>query len=276
MVITKILNNNAVCSEMNGEEVILVGVDLGWKSKVGEKVDESKVQKTFKLDQSEIANQLKQLVVEVPLDAIQASNEIIEYAKKELKKDLNKNIYITLTDHINFARERLKDNIQYQNMLIYEAQRLYPEEYQIGIHALDIIKDTMHIEFPLTEAGSIAIHIVNAEYEGNMETTVAMSKMIKDILDIVRYTFRIHFDLKSLNFQRFNTHLLFFTQRILKNQMLNEGKDEIYAMMEQKYPKEFSCAKKIQTYIKKEKQITITDEEVMYLCAHIARLNHRG
>ncbi|PEN06946.1 transcription antiterminator BglG, partial [Bacillus wiedmannii] len=51
MRIHKILNNNVVCTMKDNEtEVVLMGRGLGFQKKVGDAIDESKIEKTFVLE----------------------------------------------------------------------------------------------------------------------------------------------------------------------------------------------------------------------------------
>ena len=61
--------------------------------------------------------------------------------KDHLKLKLNQSIYVTLTDHINFAIERVSQGIEPQNALLWEIKRFYPQEFQLGIYALELIQD---------------------------------------------------------------------------------------------------------------------------------------
>ena len=163
VIVHQVLNNNLISTlDENREEVLLWGKGIGWKSKRGQAVDESKIEKIFRMDTSDSMNRLKQLLGEVDDETIEASSEIIEYARGKLDKKLNRNVYITLTDHISFAVERQKKGINFHNVLRWEIRKFYAAEYAIGKHALDIIKEKMHMELPEDEAGAIALHIVNS------------------------------------------------------------------------------------------------------------------
>ena len=210
MTIHQVLNNNLVSIlDENRQEVLLWGKGIGWHSKKGQAVDESRIEKVFRMDTSDSTKRLKQLLGEVENEVIEASMQIIEYAHKVLNKELNKNIYITLTDHISFAVERQKKGIKFHNALRWEIRKLYTAEYSIGVHALDIIKEKSGVELTEDEAGAIALHIVNAEYDCNMEKTVEMTKIIQQATNVVRFAFHIDFDEDSLHYHRFVTHLIF-------------------------------------------------------------------
>lgn len=273
MIIEKVLNNNVICSaDETGREIILVGRGLGWHVRVGQPVDRSKIEKIFRMDTPVSTDRLKQVLVEVDMEAIQASMKIVEYARRKLEKRLNKNVYITLTDHIGFAVERLEKGMMFRNMLDWEARKLYPEEFAIGVHALSIIQETMGVKLPEHEAGAVAMHIINAEYDSDLERTLEITEIIQKSLNIVRYTFRIRFDEESLDYHRFVTHLLYFAKRVTENTMKHTGKDFLYDMMQKQYPKAFSCACRIRDLILKDYGLDLSEEEITFLCVHIVRV----
>ena len=273
MVVHKVLNNNIVSSlDERGREVLLVGRGLGWQARQGETVDRKKIDKIFRMDTSASTEKLKQLFLEVDVEVIELSAQIIDHAREVLKKKLNKNVYITLTDHISFAIERMKQGVTHRNALQWETSKLYPAEYGLGLHAVDRIKEVMGIEFPKDEAGSIALHLVNAEYDCNMNYTQQMTEIIQNSLNIVRYMFHVEFDEQSLDYQRFTTHLLFFAQRALDGRLMSGGPDEMYELMHSKHPKQFRCAEKIKSYMKKQYQCKLSAEELTFLTVHIVRV----
>ena len=49
MKIKKILNNNMVCVDHGGKEMIVSGKGIGFKRKKGEKIDISRVEKMYQL-----------------------------------------------------------------------------------------------------------------------------------------------------------------------------------------------------------------------------------
>lgn len=273
MVIQRIYNNNIVSSfDERNREILLMGKGIGWQVKPGQPVDKKKIEKIFRMDTPESMERLKQLFLEVDMEAIQISSQIVDSARTILKKKLNKNVYITLTDHISFAIERMKKGIVLKSALQWEIQKLYPAEFQIGKDALKLIYEKLQIELPLSEAGSIALHLVNAEYDCNMEYTQQMTEIIQNSLNIVRYTFNVHFNEESIDYQRFTTHLLYFAQRVLNGKTINSEPDEMYELMQLKYPKQMACARKIRDLVQKQYSFSLGEEELTFLTIHIVRV----
>lgn len=75
--------------------------------------------------------------------------------KEKIAVNLNSSVYVTLTDHINFAIERQKQNIDFTNPLLWEIKRYYPSEFQVGCYALDLIKQRFDVQLTEDEAGFI-------------------------------------------------------------------------------------------------------------------------
>ncbi len=71
-------------------------------------------------------------------------------------------IYLTLTDHLSFALTRHKEGMDLKNTLLWEIKRFYQKEFEIGLQALNIIEEETGFRLSEDEAGSIALHFVNA------------------------------------------------------------------------------------------------------------------
>ena len=120
MTIEKVINNNIVSAfDEIGREVVVMGCGIGFGSRPGAKIPEDKIEKIFRIESGSVADQFKELLAGVPLEHAKISSDIISYAKGALKLKLNQSIYVTLTDHINFAIERVSQGIEPQNALLY-------------------------------------------------------------------------------------------------------------------------------------------------------------
>lgn len=278
MEVKQVLGNNIISSwDSNGKELLLMGKGIGFSSKTGDSVDESKISKIFSLKTQEISH-FTELLSQIPEEHIQCASEIICCARDLLNKKLNDSIYITLTDHLNFAFERKKQGIEVRNALLWEIKRFYHQEFLVGQKALQIIKDRFGILLSEDEAGSIALHIVNAELDNDMEQSIEITQMIQDIMNIVRYHFTLSLNEDSLSYERFVTHLKFFAQRAVRKQFHETGDPEFCNMIYQKYQEAYQCALKVETYMKKKKEYQLSSEELMYLTVHIRRIiqEHTG
>ena len=277
MIIKKIFNNNAILAkDSDKHEFVVMGSGVGFKKSVGEKIDESLIEKTFILKQKDASEKFKLLLEDIPSEYVSLCYDIIEYAKNILSAELSDYIYVTLTDHISYALKLFDEDLNRPNPLIWEIKKFYTKEYEIGLKALEFIEDETGKKLPEDEACNIALHLINAQVNnagGKVEDVAKQTKMIRDILNIVKYTYNIPLDEKSLNYERFVTHLRFFFQRLSKNQEVEaEAEDDfLLKQVKAKYKKAYDCMLKIEAYLEKE----LSDEEKLYLTIHIQRVTQR-
>lgn len=274
IIIEKVINNNIISAyEKSGAEVIVMGRGIGFKKKQGEMVPADQISKIFRIKSRTLAEQFKELLANMPLERVRISDEIISHAKDHLKLKLNQSIYVTLTDHINFAIERVSQGIEPQNALLWEIKRFYPQEFQLGIYALELIQDRLDILLPEDKAGFIALHFVNAEYGTDIRDAVKFPDQMQAIVDIVERDLGILLDESSLHYERFMTHIKFLIQRIYRKELLSSEDRELSLLMQRKYPREYQCSVKVAEYIMQATGSRLSEEEIMYLSVHIRRVS---
>lgn len=274
IIIEKVINNNIISAyEKSGAEVIVMGRGIGFKKKQGEVVPADQISKIFRIKSRTLAEQFKELLANMPLERVRISDEIISHAKDHLKLKLNQSIYVTLTDHINSAIERVSQGIEPQNALLWEIKRFYPQEFQLGIYALELIQDRLDILLPEDEAGFIALHFVNAEYGTDIRDAVKFPDQMQAIVDIVERDLGILLDESSLHYERFMTHIKFLIQRIYRKELLSSEDRELSLLMQRKYPREYQCSLKVAEYIMQATGSRLSEEEIMYLSVHIRRVS---
>lgn len=274
IIIEKVINNNIISAyEKSGAEVIVMGRGIGFKKKQGEVVPADQISKIFRIKSRTLAEQFKELLANMPLERVRISDEIISHAKDHLKLKLNQSIYVTLTDHINFAIERVSQGIEPQNALLWEIKRFYPQEFQLEIYALELIQDRLDILLPEDEAGFIALHFVNAEYGTDIRDAVKFPDQMQAIVDIVERDLGILLDESSLHYERFMTHIKFLIQRIYRKELLSSEDRELSLLMQRKYPREYQCSLKVAEYIMQATGSRLSEEEIMYLSVHIRRVS---
>jgi beta-glucoside operon transcriptional antiterminator len=276
MEIVKIINNNVVSSmDAKGRETIVMGKGIGFGRKTGDEIPEAIIEKVFHLP-DDSKNQFEHLISDIPYEHTKLASDIIAYASEYLGKTLSKSIYITLTEHLNYAIERQSKDIAFQNALLWEIKRYYAKEFEVGLHAIDMIEDCTGIQFTEDEAATLALHILNAEADGlNISDAMLMPGIIKDILSIVRYTMNIDIDEKSIAYERFMTHLKFFIQRAVKKEYYAEPDEldmETFRSFIERCHKEHLAALRVKSYMTTKMDYEVSDEEVLYLTMHIHRV----
>ncbi|GKU26745.1 BglG family transcription antiterminator LicT [Clostridium folliculivorans] len=273
MKIEKILNNNVVTIiDEDGIEQVIMGKGIAFKKVFGDKIEEKKIEKIFKLDSKNASERFKSLLNETPMEYVEISRNIIKYAEKTLEKKFEDVIFLALTDHLNFAMKRMKKGLPIKNEMLWEIKRIYRKEYSIGIWSINYIKYKLGVDLPEDEAGFIALHIINATLGESMPNTMNITKLIQDILSIVKYHYKIDVDEEALSFHRFVTHLKFFAQRMFSKKQELSGDDSLYEVVKDKYNESYLCVKKIRDYIKITYDYELTSEEMVYLVLHVQRL----
>lgn len=274
MTIEKVLNNNTIVSidPKTKKEVILVGCGIAFNKRVGQEVDEERIEKTFIIENKRVGNKLKKLINQIPDGIFELSHVIITHASKELNRNLDKQVYISLSDHIAFAIKRYKKNILVKNHFLDEIRRIHKDEYKVALWAVNLINEKLNINLPEDEAAFIALHLVNA---GNSETSkesIETTNIIKGVLNIIRYYYSVEFDEDDLNYDRLLTHLKFFAKRILNDNQHKQSDGVLLEIAEKNYPEAFDCALKIRYYIENNYDYKVIDDEVVYLTIHIHRV----
>lgn len=274
--IKKVINHNTVTAEdEQGNELILMGKGLGFQKKTGDEVEQKKIEKRFFLENKGLYDKFKKLLHEISPDAIKISDDLISHARRQLKRALSENIYLSLPDHVNMAVERYSKGHAVSNGLLLEIKRIYPEEFKLGQYGVELINRTFDIELNEDEAGFIAMHFVNAQLNEEMHDVVNMTKFLKEVLRIVEYHFNIALDESSMNYFRFVTHLKFFAQRVFNHTVLGDKDKALYDIVKESYPQAYQCVNKIELLIKNKYDHTISLDEKLYLMIHTQRIISR-
>lgn len=274
MKIHRVINNNiVVILDKKGNERIITGRGIGFRKHGGDELDEKKIEQEFSLSAVGKVGKLEELLREIPLEVIDAAMQIMGEASTALEKTLNDGAVISLSDHIYTAMERDRQNINVKNVLLWETKKFYPEEFKLGKRALEIIKEKTGIMLTEDEAGFIAIHLVNAQLEEGAGDVNGLTKIMQEILNIIKYSSRVAFDEESVYYCRFITHLKFFAQRLLTHTTY-EGEDssELLNIVKKQYKQAWECVGKVDGFLMKNYDYQLSEEEKLYLTIHVARI----
>ena len=276
MKIAKILNNNVVVvQDERGREQVVMGRGLAFQKRVGEALDTALVEKVFALQSDELVRRLGELLSQIPLEVMTTCDRIIGLAAQRLGK-LQESLYITLTDHCYFAIERQKNGLAIKNVLLWDIKRLYPKEFELGQEARAIIARRLNVELEEDEAGFIALHLVTAQLNSEMPEVMHVTRVMQEILQLVKYQLQLNYDEESLSYQRFVTHLKFFAQRMLTRTVVADDDVTLHSAVKDNYAKAWKCAETVAIHLQKSYQRSLTTEEIMFLAIHIERVRKEG
>lgn len=276
MRIKKVINNNILCVvDDKGSEMIVTGKGLGFKRKIGERVDPGLFEKTYHMEGKAEQRKLRELCEQIPLEHLRLTYDLIEYVKTQISAPLNESLLITLADHISFAIKRKENGIEFTNPLQGDIMSYYPTEYHLGQHCLRVIREETHVDLNPSEAAFIALHIVNAELNTSMSVMYDITKLIEGTLEVVEYYYQRNFDRESLDFNRFVVHLRYFAQRLFQAapKQADEYDADFQEMIIRSCRPHYKCAQHVAEYIRNAYQKEVSAEELIYLTIHLKRIN---
>lgn len=276
MQIARVLNNNVlVVNDENQCEKVVMGRGIGFQRRVGEYINSTGVEKEYALSSHELIRHLSELLSRIPIEVMTTCDLIIS-ASRERLGNLQDSIYISLTDHCQFAIERTRQGILLPNALLWDIQRLYPKEFQLGEGALRMIYQRLGVQLPKDEAGVIAMHLVSAQMRGNMEDVKEITQLMREMLQLIKFQLAINYQEESLSYQRLVTHLKFFAYRIIEHAPIGDENLELQQAVKQNYADAWLCAERIADFIYCQHCRKTTSEEIMFLAINIERVrkNH--
>lgn len=276
MKIEKVFNNNVVqILGINNEEIIVMGKGLGFQKKPGDEVNQDLIEKRFILQNTDtdMVGELSRVYVDLDSEEIDLVLEIIHQGQEKLGQTFDISLYIALADHLHYTIQRTREGLTLQNPLAWEVRKFYPEEFQLGKDTIELVKEKMTLQLADDEAASIALHFINAQKDGGLlEKNRLISKIVSDILEIVRLHFGEVRDEESISYNRFITHVQYFAQRVANG--LVQGKNDafLYERVKENYPHAFACTEKIKSYVESAYNFAMSRDEQVYLTIHIQRL----
>lgn len=275
--ITKVFNNNSVAATLpDGREAVLVGPGLGFNKHRNDPVDLEQVEKRFILEATAENEGMASILVSLPYAVVELTSEIAARLHDRYKLLLPSVVEIGLADHLAAALDRLTATTPLFNNLLFETKATYRQEFEMALEVLDWVEELTGRRLPLEEAGFITLHLVNAGLTGNMVETQRTATAVHGVMEIVREWMPKTANLGSSNIERFLTHLKFVIRRLSENAQLSGKHKNLFAMLRNTEPESFDCATSVATYLNQAFGTVLSEEEVLYLMIHLARLQHAG
>lgn len=267
--IKKVLNNNVVIAEYKDDDLILIGKGIGFNTEKNKYILSDKVESIFVKSVSTDSN-YKKILDNINGEIVGISEEIINKCEKHLKTTLNPGIHVSLPDHINFAIIRYTQGVIIENPFINELKVIYPEEYSLAEVAVKMINERFIINMPEDEAGFITLHIRAALKEQQVSQSLAYTRKLGEIMNLISVLSKKQFVKTSLEYIRTVTHMNFMLERVItgktiSNPLLDTIKKELY--------NEYDLAIKISMKMENLFSVKVPDDEIGYLAIHLKRLS---
>lgn len=274
--IKKVLNNNVViAAHPIYNEVVLIGKGIGFNRKKDEGISFDRADKTFLLSNEREKEQYVSLLPYIDEQLIDFMSDVLLHIESRMGQELNQHIHVALTDHLAFAINRAKKNLQFSNPFVLEIESLYPKEYQIALEVVTMIYDKMGIQFPEGEVGFIALHIHSAVTDKTLRELNRHNQLITRLVRLVEEVMEMKIDKNSVDYHRLVQHLHRAIDRVYQDEHVG---DEIRLanMLKEEYPVCYNLAWKLIKVMQKQLNKPVDESEAIYLTIHLQRLTHKS
>lgn len=280
MKIKRILTNNAVVIEdKKGIEKIVCGKGIAYKKRIGDDLQEEKINQVFYLERNDLNLKFQELFTEIPIEVVEVCKEAIDLIYASYSGKISESIYISLLDHVYVALQRYEKNIFLKNEFLVYLQAFHEEEYLAGRKVVDLLNKRFGISFDENEVGFITLHIIDCSLNKSQEkqSAIKIATIIDDILNVIKNFYNKEFDTNSVYYMKFMTHLRFLAKKIVCREELDSEdyiNDEgaMLSVLRKKYKKAFECSVIISKIVKQKYTYEINDEDQIFLIIHIERL----
>ena len=268
--IKKILNNNVVQAKYGCQEVIVVGLGIGFNAKVKDLINPDKIEKVFDLRKDDYYK-TSQLAMDIPEDMFFDLYKIIDQSAHYLDLNLDSHAMVTMIDHLNFAIQRHISGQEIRNLMLFDLRILYPDEFRLGSVILKKVNSDMKHDLPEDEIGFLTMHIVNGINQDIKNQSSILTDMIFDSLNIIRDHYLTSLKLDDLATQRIMIHIKMLIQRVMSQEQVQFEEVVLNSVMVE-FDNAYSCAQKIQAYIETRLNMSIMSQELVYMTIHLNRL----
>ena len=132
MKIIKIFNNNSIAA-LSDElgDIILTGSGIGFQKKIGDLVDESRIEKTY-IFKEKVEKRIRRGINDIEPIYYEITSLLVSKATEQLNTQFYGEIFLAISDHIAFAIKRKKEKIDLNN-LAPEEELKYEIAKELGL-----------------------------------------------------------------------------------------------------------------------------------------------
>ncbi len=272
-IVIRVLNNNALLAydEKNKKETVFLGKGIGFQRKAHDTFHQLPNAKQYTLhDATEKGSSVKLLDEMNPI-FLEISGEIMKKAEERFKI-IDTNILLPLSDHIAFAIERMKQNMEIRNPFANDIRLLYPEEYSVAQYGKMVIKNKLGYEVNDDEVGYITLHIHSAIEDEQVSNSMQTAIAVKQTMEMMEKEFSMDIDYDSLSYSRLVTHIKYMLARVKRKEVLNLDMDRF---VKEQFPQAYKVAQTLCHQLESLLQISLGNAEIGYLALHIERIKNK-
>ncbi len=273
------MNNNVAESQRNGRDVVVMGNGLAFGKKIGDKIEEEKIEKTFELsNDTNISARIYQLIEAIPFEYWDFTFDVEKLVFDETHFVISSGFYISLLDHIYTAVKRAKEGIHIPNFFTYDIRKFYEPEFVLAKKIVACMNERFNVITDENEDTFIVMHLIDAQFSGDIGVMNRVIDITNKVLLIVGRFWKNKIDTESIEYERFKTHLRYFIERAFANQSEKskiDGVETILADLGHKYPIQYACVESIKDYIQKELNILVNKDEEFYIMLHLIKIMNK-
>ncbi len=274
--ISKIVNNNVlVVNDSKLREYVVMGKGIGFNNKVGDFINQERIEKKFRLTSGDEINDMTDFVNSLDSSLIKWTDEIIKIIKMDLAIDYEGYEYYNLVSHLSEMINRTKNNIVLNGYIDQELIDVYKIELKVANEIINYLELQTSVKFNKMEQQMLTINLINASSEISFSAIKEKNaKLIKEIIGIIRYYYQSEIAKDSFYYNRFLMHLKFLIYRHDHDQIFVDNMDAIYEITIKEYPRAYKCYMLIGKYLSKEYGWVMSKSEALHFIIHIAKLTN--
>ncbi len=269
--VIKSFNNNVIlCTDVYKEnEYILLGKGIGFNAKPGDSfklVD--KIEKTF-IVHDDKKNTLKELYNSLNLNFIGVATEALSILTEHIDWTINSKAYMALLDHLVFAIERYYEDIFLENQFKHELKTLYEEEWFLAEKTINFINLSLSINLNDDEIAFVTMHINGILNKTSPIDGGKNAIIVKNAIAFLEENINVKMDKNSLYYNRLAIHIKLAINRAVKG---SYETNPLLDNIKEKLSSSYNMAKSLGSFLFKNYELDLTDEEIGFIALHIDRM----
>lgn len=271
--VIRVLNNNALLAydEKKKQEVVFLGKGIGFQRKAQDTFHQLQNTKQYNLHDATKKGSFAKIFDEMNPIFLEISDEIMKKAEERFKI-IDTNILLPLSDHIAFAIERMKQDMEIRNPFANDIRLLYPEEYSIAQYGKNVIQEKTGYEVNDDEVGYITLHIHSAIEDEQVSNSMQIAIALKETMQVIEKEFALKIDYDSLSYSRLITHIKYMLARVKRKEVLNLDMDRF---VKEQFPEAYQMAQVVCKQLEHLLKISLGNAEVGYLALHMERITKK-
>lgn len=272
-VVQRIYNNNVVLAlDAHNRSVVLIGSGLGFGSSRGTLIRREDIEALY-VPEMESAGKAAQALAGIPQGVIRTAQAIVRLSAPRGHPRSFDALLLPLADHLHLALERARTGVRVDMPLTWEVRTLYPEEYAMGVLAVDTVKKQLGVDLPAEEASAFALHFLSIGFaRRDMEQTIRMTRSLDLIFHALEDELGHPLDRGSDVCLRFVTHLRYLFVRLADSRPTSPLPSEVVDSLASTIPGHMNTATRIARLLEFEWHTDVTRNEQAYIALHLHRL----